>query len=298
MLKAAHAYMQTQVTTTNQAEVLIMLYDGAIKFLNRAKESIEAKDVAGKGKLISKALDIINELDCSLAMETGGELADNLHNLYFYCSSRLLMANLKMSTAIIDEVLICLNGLRNAYHEIMTQPEAQAAAAQAAVNLGKKAAVQTRSQVGASSSGTESIAPSRGAKGLSLYAQKTGQAPAAPAVQAAPVASDATGAAAAPTTGQTVEPPAEEALAALSHTFVTPPASEKANVPPAPELVSRAEGAPQETPKAPYSPAEGQAQTPAAQPPYEEQPVGELPGMAAKRLAASSMYRKFAAKQG
>ena len=259
MLKAANAYMQTQVTTTNQAEVLIMLYDGAIKFLNRAKDCIEAKDVAGKGRLISKALDIINELDCSLAVETGGELADNLHNLYFYCSSRLLMASLKMNSTIVDEVLVCLSGLRNAYHEIMTQPEAQAAAAQAAANLGKRTAAQTRPQPGLSSSGTESAAPSRGARGLSLYAQKTGQPQAAP-----PDAAQS---------GQPQDPAPSKQTATDSVNQATP---EKATIPP----------------------PEDKGQSAVEQPALQEQPSSVPPDMAAKKFAASSMYRKFSAGQG
>ena len=61
MHKAAQAYLQTQVTTTSQGELLLLLYDGAIKFLTQAKERMAARDMAGKGVLISKALDVDDE---------------------------------------------------------------------------------------------------------------------------------------------------------------------------------------------------------------------------------------------
>ena len=132
MRQAAHAYFETQVTTTSQGEVLIMLYDGAIKFLNRAKDLIDAKDYAGKGMLISSAIDVINELASSLNAEKGGELAGNLNQLYFYCSKRLFMANSKMDKGPIDEVINILGGIRSAYAQILDTPEAQAALAQKA----------------------------------------------------------------------------------------------------------------------------------------------------------------------
>jgi flagellar protein FliS len=121
--KAANAYMQTHVTTTTPGHLVVMLYDGAITFLEQAKEEIAAKNFAKKGILISQALDIIAELDASLNNDKGGELAQNLHRLYVYCNTRLLRANLKMDTAIIDEVIGILSAFRSAFAEISrTQP--------------------------------------------------------------------------------------------------------------------------------------------------------------------------------
>ena len=118
MHKAANAYMQTHVTTTTPGHLVVMPYDGAITFLEQAKEEIAARNFAQKGILISQALDIIAELDGSLNNEKGGELAQNLHRLYMYCNTRLLRANLKMDTAIIDEVIGILSSFRSAFAEI------------------------------------------------------------------------------------------------------------------------------------------------------------------------------------
>jgi flagellar biosynthetic protein FliS len=147
MQKAAHAYLQTQVTTTGQGDVVVLLYDGAVKFLNQAKERLASHDMAGKGLSISKALDIISELDGSLNLEKGGDIARNLHGLYGFCQNHLVKANINKSAGMIDEVIHVLSGLRSAYSEILSQPEAQAAAREAAANLGNKAISVARKQL-------------------------------------------------------------------------------------------------------------------------------------------------------
>lgn len=131
MQKAQQAYLQTQVTTTSQGEMVVMLYDGAIKFLQQAKEKIVERNYAEKGILISKSLDIIAELDASLNVEKGGELSNNLHSLYLYSQGRLLQANLKMDVAIVDEVIKILSSLRGAFAQIINSPEALKAQKQA-----------------------------------------------------------------------------------------------------------------------------------------------------------------------
>ncbi|MDR1241619.1 MAG: flagellar export chaperone FliS [Deltaproteobacteria bacterium] len=134
MQKAAHAYLQTNVSTTSPGELVILLYDGAVKFLNRAKKFIAERDYARKGIAISKAMDIINELSSTLNRDKGGELAENLYKLYFWCNTRLAMANLKLDAEIVDSVIKVLSGLRSAYAQIQNLPEAQAAAAQLAAS--------------------------------------------------------------------------------------------------------------------------------------------------------------------
>ena len=116
---AARAYFQTRVNTTTQEEVIILLFEAAIKYLKQAKEKIKEKNYAEKGLLISRTLDIISELDGSLNIEKGGDIARNLHNLYVYCQSRLLVANLKLKCDIIDEVIHILKQIGSAFAEIV-----------------------------------------------------------------------------------------------------------------------------------------------------------------------------------
>ncbi len=176
MHRAVNTYFQTQMTTTTQSDVLLSLYDAAIRFLTEAKERIDAKDPAGKGNLISKALDIIAELDGTLNIEKGKDLAQNLHQLYFFCSKHLLMANLKMSKPMIDEVIKILAGLRDAYSQIANQPEAQAAAREAAEMMAANN-TQTRTQPGTASTGTVHSAntPGGALRQRNSYAQAMGQ---------------------------------------------------------------------------------------------------------------------------
>lgn len=120
MHKATQAYLQTQVTTTTQGDLLILLFDGALKFMARAKERMAAKDYAEKGILISKALDILSELQGSLNAEKGGEVAENLRKLYLLCSTKLLAANMNMDQNLVDEVMRILTGVRDAFAQINT----------------------------------------------------------------------------------------------------------------------------------------------------------------------------------
>lgn len=132
MNKAANAYFQTKVSTTDQGQLLLMLYDGALRYLQQARDKMLAKDFAGKGILISKVIDIVNELSSSLNMEKGGSLAVNLNNLYILCTARLLQANLKMNVDSLDSVVQILSGLRGAYAQIIDTPEARKTAAEIA----------------------------------------------------------------------------------------------------------------------------------------------------------------------
>lgn len=139
MTKAANAYLATQVTTTTQGELLIMLYDAAIKFLKQAKERMEAKDFAKKGILISRAIDIISELASSLNKEKGGEIAEKLSSLYLFCNVQLAKANLKMNTKMIDDVINILSNIRSAYAEILPEVEGKGSDASKATQSPKPA---------------------------------------------------------------------------------------------------------------------------------------------------------------
>ncbi len=135
MNKAAHAYFQTKIGTTDQGQLLLMLYDGALKYIQQARTKMIAKDFAGKGIMISKVIDIVNELAASLNMDRGGSLAVNLNNLYLLCTARLLRANLKMDMESLDSVESILSGLRGAYAQIIETPEARKAAADIASRM-------------------------------------------------------------------------------------------------------------------------------------------------------------------
>lgn len=147
MHSAAQKYLNTQMTITTQGELLVKLYDGAIRFLTQAKVEIEEKNYEAKGLLISKAMDVISELHSSLNKERGGEIAQNLHNLYLYANSRLMTANMRMDTSILDEVIKILSELRDAFSEIIQQGADTTAPVQGSVRpMARRAADQSQAE--------------------------------------------------------------------------------------------------------------------------------------------------------
>lgn len=116
------------VETSDPHRLILMLFDGALAAVSLAKIHMLAAETPQKGREISRAIDLVtNGLQASLDKEAGGELAERLVALYEYMAQRLLFANLKNSTAALDEVTDLLNGLREAWAAIA--PENQQAAA-------------------------------------------------------------------------------------------------------------------------------------------------------------------------
>ncbi|ADU63204.1 MAG: flagellar export chaperone FliS [Pseudodesulfovibrio sp.] len=136
MTNPARAYLATQVETTTQGELLIMLYEAAIKFLKRAKVEIDNKDYAKKGIYISKAMAIIHELAESLNKEKGGDITPRLNQLYMFCTSQLIKANIRLDNKMVDDVIKILDGLRSAYAQIVPGHDGKKTPAQAATGLG------------------------------------------------------------------------------------------------------------------------------------------------------------------
>jgi len=112
------AYQDTAVTTQSKGRLIVMLYDGAIKFLKLAIEEIEKKNPEAKGKYIIKAKDIINELNMVLDMEAGGEIAQNLRRLYLFMNRHLSEANIKQDPQKIREVITLLEELNQSWKAI------------------------------------------------------------------------------------------------------------------------------------------------------------------------------------
>jgi len=97
-------YKQVQVKTANNEKLLIMLYQGCIKFLKLAKKSINENDIEGTNNYIIRAQDIIRELRNTLNMEKGGEIATNLSQLYDFMLRQLVEANINKDSEKIEVV--------------------------------------------------------------------------------------------------------------------------------------------------------------------------------------------------
>ena len=114
----AKTYQQANFTTANPMRLVLMCYDGAIKSLRLARERYLVKDYEGKAKALKKALDIINEINISLDLEKGGDIARNLRSLYLYMTQTLTNADLKRDIGMFDEVIRMLEELESSWQEI------------------------------------------------------------------------------------------------------------------------------------------------------------------------------------
>ena len=95
MANPYNKYKQTSVLSASREQILLMLYEGAIKFTKLAIQAIEQNKIADKGQNIIRAFDIIVELNATLDHKVGGELAQQLEQLYMFMMDQYTKANLK-----------------------------------------------------------------------------------------------------------------------------------------------------------------------------------------------------------
>ncbi len=108
---SAKKFQRTSILTASREQILLMLYEGAIKAVKLAAKSIEEKNVAEKCKQIAKAHDIILELSNTIDKKVNPELGERLEGLYEYCGTQLLQANMENSVQNLDNVLKILTKL-------------------------------------------------------------------------------------------------------------------------------------------------------------------------------------------
>ena len=120
-------YRKNEISTSSQGRLIIMMYEGAIKFATMALQCIDRGDIAGQGKYINKTHDIINELSLALDLNKGGEVAQRLESLYQFMLSQLTLANIKSERKGIETVIKILSPLAEAWEELF----------QASTNTGK-----------------------------------------------------------------------------------------------------------------------------------------------------------------
>lgn len=118
--KNAHStYQSVQVTTTDRGRLLLMMYEGAIKFLRQAKAGLEAEDIPKFCRFLSKAQAIIAELMNTLDFEKGGSIARDLDRLYDFMLFYLTEANLYRDPERITKTIDLINTIYSAYKEII-----------------------------------------------------------------------------------------------------------------------------------------------------------------------------------
>lgn len=112
--------VESAVMSASQQQLIVMLFDGALSALIRARLFMQDGNIEGKGSSISKAINIIEAgLKEGLAENRGDELADNLLDLYNYMTRRLLQANLHNDVAAVEEVEGLLRNIADAWKEVV-----------------------------------------------------------------------------------------------------------------------------------------------------------------------------------
>jgi flagellar protein FliS len=130
---ALSTYKETRIKTASQGQLIIMLYDEAVKQLDRAVNLLEMNKTGKKdpsriehiGKAVMKTQEIITELMVSLDFEQGGEIAKNLFSIYTWFNRELLEANISQDLKRISDVRILFDELRGAWQEIFTKNSAE-----------------------------------------------------------------------------------------------------------------------------------------------------------------------------
>jgi flagellar protein FliS len=111
-------YQQANFLTANPVKLVLLCYEGAVINLKLARDAYVAKDYKTKGKALKKVIDIIYELNASLDMQKGGQIAVNLNSLYNYMIRILTEADMKRDIKMFDRVAAMLEELEAGWRSI------------------------------------------------------------------------------------------------------------------------------------------------------------------------------------
>ncbi|MEI8281038.1 MAG: flagellar export chaperone FliS [Armatimonadota bacterium] len=119
--KGAQAYRQNAVMGASPVQLIIMLYDGAIRFMQEGKAALVNKDFETKNFKLQRAQKIVMELVSTLDIRNGGEVATNLLSLYTFVINELVEGNISDKTENIDHALKTMTDLRDSWVELEKQ---------------------------------------------------------------------------------------------------------------------------------------------------------------------------------
>ena len=123
MINMANAYKTQQIMTAAPEQLTLMLYNGAIRFVEESMMALEQKDYAKSHERNLRAQDIVREFMATLDMKI--ELSKNWLSLYDYIEYRLIQGNIKKDKAQLDEAKSMLTELRDTWVEVMKKTRAE-----------------------------------------------------------------------------------------------------------------------------------------------------------------------------
>ena len=110
-------YKNTEVITASKESILLMLYDGAIRFLKKAIVASNEKNLEEKNRFVGKTMDIVNELRATLNHKADQDIANHLEQLYDFVLDRLLKGSVENNPKYLEEAIGVLDTLKNAWEE-------------------------------------------------------------------------------------------------------------------------------------------------------------------------------------
>jgi flagellar secretion chaperone FliS len=114
----SNAYQEVAVQTSSPTKLVVMLYEGAVRFLNESTAAIQANDLERKRHSIDRAVAIVQHLQTTLDVKRGGQVAADLNRLYGYITTRILEGSTRLETAPLEEATKLLNVLLAAWEEL------------------------------------------------------------------------------------------------------------------------------------------------------------------------------------
>lgn len=117
-VRGAAAYKQTSVQSSSPLQLVVLLYDGAIRHLTAAREAMGRRDMVARRDGLSRAMAIVAELQSTLNLKEGGDVAKSLDNLYVYILELIVQANLRNDPRPLEEAERLLAPLRDAWAQV------------------------------------------------------------------------------------------------------------------------------------------------------------------------------------
>lgn len=126
MYNRSHTYQEISVQTSSPVKLVVLLYEGAIRFLRQSVTAIQKKDLETKRQSIDRAVAVIQHLQGTLDMDRGKQVAAELDRLYAYITSRIVEGSAKLQVAPLEEAIKLLTVLLSGWEEVVKKEQANA----------------------------------------------------------------------------------------------------------------------------------------------------------------------------
>jgi len=124
-MNRSSVYNDTSITTASPTKLVVLLYQGAVRFLREAVSDIQRQDYVHKRTAIARAESIIHYLQVTLDTEKGGEIARELNRLYSYMKLRIYDGSARLDCKPIEEVIELLETLLSGWEQIEQKNQKQ-----------------------------------------------------------------------------------------------------------------------------------------------------------------------------